>query len=351
MKLQAIPMYNYAIFLNLFVNLLFIPICFAYIIPVARYELFQNAISQEQMNMSKKPFIVMGALDCLATSMQVFACVFLPGPLIVLLPQAAIPFSLVLTRSMLKERYSWLQYIGAVIVLFGIAVAIEPLMTNRHAPHYKCEAFALDQDCVLCAVETSRDGCLSHRHGYEELRYLSTDATDDETTPVDAICQWVPFEDASRKEELLTLVWSLVMIASCLPMTISTIYKEASMVGEIETDPVFINGWVAIYQFFFNLILAVPAGYFFSPAIKPWELIDNIWRGMKCYLGEPSTSTGCHPDTMCSFHAAFFVNMNLVTTVLYAICMMYVIKYGNTSLLFLALTLMVPSKSLVPSRL
>ena len=74
---QAIPMYNYPNFLNLFVNLLFIPICFAYIIPVAKYGWFQNAITQEQLDMPKKPFIVMGALDCLATSMQVFASVYL----------------------------------------------------------------------------------------------------------------------------------------------------------------------------------------------------------------------------------------------------------------------------------
>ena len=117
------------------------------------------------------------------------------------------------------------------------------------------------------------------------------------------------------------------------------------MVGEIEVDPVFLNGWVAIYQFVFNLLLAVPAGYFFAPPISAWDSPASLWEGMKCYLGEPSVHTGCHPDAMCSFHAAFFVNMNLLTTVLYAIFMMYVIKYGSTSLLFLALTVMVPSKS------
>ena len=136
-------MYNYPNFLNLFVNLLFIPICFAYIIPVARYGWFQNSITQAQLDMPKRPFVIMGALDCLATSMQVFASVYLPGPLIVLLPQAAIPLSLILTRSMLKERYSWLQYMGAAVVLAGIAVIMEPVMTNRHAPSFKCEAFSM----------------------------------------------------------------------------------------------------------------------------------------------------------------------------------------------------------------
>lgn len=338
-------MYNYPIFLNLFVNLLFIPICFAYIIPVAHFGWFQNSITPEQLRMPKTRFLIMGALDCLATSMQVFACVFLPGPLIVLLPQVAIPMSLVLTRYMLKERYSRLQYIGAFVVLAGIAVIMEPVMTNRHAPTYKCEAFALEEDCTLCAAEVNRDDCLSHRTtGSDWFWRLSVNATDDDTTPSDAVCQWVPFKESSREEELHIFIWSFVMIASCLPMTISTIYKEAAMTDESETDPVFINGWIAIFQFFFNLVLAVPAGYFFSPAIKPWNLLENMWDGMKCYLGKPSIITGCHPDTMCSFHASFFVNMNLVTTVLYAVSMMYVIKYGNTSLLFLALTLMVPSK-------
>ena len=345
-SLQAIPMYNYPNFLNLFVNLLFIPICFAYIIPVARYGWFQNAITQEQLDMPKKPFIVMGALDCLATSMQVFASVYLPGPLIVLLPQAAIPLSLILTRSMLKERYSWLQYMGAVVVLAGIAVIMEPVMTNRHAPSFKCEAFSMEDDCIVCQAEVHREDCLSHRTGGDSTpmwAMQSLNGTDDGLTPTDAICQWLPFNESTREEELLIFAWSFVMIASCVPMTISTIYKEAYLVAT-EVDPVFINGWVAIYQFFFNVVLAVPAGYFFAPPTKAWELPASLWDGMKCYLGKPSVKTGCHPDAMCSFHAAFFVNANLLTTVLYAIFMMYVIKYGSTSLLFLALTVMVPSK-------
>ena len=116
------------------------------------------------------------------------------------------------------------------------------------------------------------------------------------------------------------------------------------MSDKADMDPIFINGWVAIYQFFFNLILAVPAGYAFSPSVDPWDLPESLWNGMKCYFGESSVSTGCHPDAMCSFHGAFFVNANLVSTVLYAICMMYVVKYGNAALLFLALTVMLPSK-------
>jgi hypothetical protein len=42
LKLQAVPMYNYPNFLNLFCNIMYIPICFAYIIPATRNGWFQT---------------------------------------------------------------------------------------------------------------------------------------------------------------------------------------------------------------------------------------------------------------------------------------------------------------------
>jgi hypothetical protein len=61
-KLMTIPMYNYPNFLNLLTSFVFIPVCFAYIIPMAHY----NKIPQEQFNVPKKSFAIMGALDALA---------------------------------------------------------------------------------------------------------------------------------------------------------------------------------------------------------------------------------------------------------------------------------------------
>lgn len=55
-KLQTIPMYNYANFLNLLTTFVYIPICFAYIIPMA----WLGKIPREQLEMPRKPFIVMG---------------------------------------------------------------------------------------------------------------------------------------------------------------------------------------------------------------------------------------------------------------------------------------------------
>ena len=71
-KLSAIPMYNYPNFLNLWSTLLYIPLCFGYIWPMIA---FGSAITPDQLNLSKRPFAIMGALDCLASIMQTFYAV------------------------------------------------------------------------------------------------------------------------------------------------------------------------------------------------------------------------------------------------------------------------------------
>jgi len=72
-KLQTVPMYNYPNFLNLLTTFVYMPLSFAYIIPVAKYGLMNGSISQEQLDLPKKPFIIMGGLDSLAGVMQIFA--------------------------------------------------------------------------------------------------------------------------------------------------------------------------------------------------------------------------------------------------------------------------------------
>ena len=50
-----------------------------------------GGIPKEQIDMPKRPFFIMGALDAVAGIMQVFAVTYLSGPLIILLSQASIP--------------------------------------------------------------------------------------------------------------------------------------------------------------------------------------------------------------------------------------------------------------------
>jgi drug/metabolite transporter (DMT)-like permease len=338
--------YNYPNFLNLFGNFMYIPICFAYILPVSKFGWFNNSITPEQLSLPKRPFAIMGALDCLAMSMQIFASIYLPGSLLVLLPQAAIPMSMVFSRYLLHERYGVRQYLGAIVVLAGILIVLEPVITLRHAPEYYCEAVNVHNDCTICQVEATQGACLSHKNEDPGAFLWADNSTtlydDDDSINRQGLCQWLPFDEASKDTEFLIFVWSLVMIASCVPMTLSTVYKQIALGDGTDLDPVYLNGWIAVFQFCFSLVLAFPAGMSSSPSVQPLELPKNVWDGIQCYLGHGTVETGCHPDSMCSFHAALFVNVCLICNLFYSFFMMFVLKYGSSDLLFLALTVMVP---------
>lgn len=91
--------------------------------------------------------------------------------------QAAIPISMVISKRLAGARYSITQYAGAAVVAAGIVIAIGPSL----------------------AVGTSSGG-----EGQE-------------------------------------LIWSLVLVLSCVPMALSSVYKEMAL-GESELDPMYLNG-------------------------------------------------------------------------------------------------------------
>lgn len=271
-KLMTIPMHNYPNFLNLMTTFVYIPVSFAYIIPMIR----RGVIDEEQVNMSKRPFFVMGGLDAVAGIMQVFAATYLDGPLLILLSQAAIPMSMLISSYLLKARYSVMQYLGAAVVAGGIA-------------------------CVL-APSISGDG---------------------------------------------NVLWSIIMIVSTIPMALSSVYKEIAL-GDQELDPIYLNGWIAVFQFLFSLILCVPASLTSEPPVPVSELPDNILDGLFCYGAKDSVTCPdnmddgdqCVPDN-CQM-SPLFVTLYLAFNIGYNILIILIIKFGSASLLFMALTVMVP---------
>ena len=140
---------------------MYVPLCFAYILPVKRYGLLGNAIPPETSEMSKRPFVVMGLLDCLAGTLLTFAAVYLPGSLLVLLPQAAIPISMILSSRIKGEKYAAHQYLGAFVVVLGILAVLGPLLSRGHDhDDYACVAYDVDGYCAMCGMETTEVGGL-----------------------------------------------------------------------------------------------------------------------------------------------------------------------------------------------
>merc|ERR1719146_183363 len=108
----------------MFTTFVYIPLSFAYILPVLKWG---KAITQEQRDIPRYKFAIMGALDSMAGIMQVFGVNFITsGSLIVLLFQAAIPISMVISKLFLKTKYKAFQYLGALLVLGGIAIVLVP---------------------------------------------------------------------------------------------------------------------------------------------------------------------------------------------------------------------------------
>ena len=178
-KLETYPMYNYPCFLNILTTFAYVPFCFAYIIPM---QLFGTAITKEQREIPKYKFAVMGALDCMASTMQIFAVNFITNAsILVLLQQSAIPISMAISRFTLGASYSRPQYFGALVVCSGIIVVLMPQFTGN-----------------------------------------ATGAADNGHNQV---------------------LWAGVNIISCIPMTLSSVYKEAALQGQ-DIDVVYLNGWV-----------------------------------------------------------------------------------------------------------
>ena len=330
--------YNYPTFLNLYASFLYIPLSFAYIIPMSK---FGSTIPATHFAMNKWPFFVMGALDSISTCMQVLCTIYLPGKLLVLLPQAAIPLSIWLSRWILREQFTRHQYVGALVVMSGILIVLFPIWTSRHAPDYSCQAVAEFQDdedfCNVCQMETNEEDCISHNIA------AAYGANEDGKVQ---FCQWISKDESLRHDDVLIFIWSLVMIASCIPMTFSSIYKQVALSAHANLDPLFVNGWVAIFQFLCSLPLAIPAGLASSPSVSPWELPRNWHNAWQClFRSHNNLEGGCHPD-QCE-QAALWVHLGLVASTAYSVLIIFMLKYGSSALLYMALTLMVPLGHLV----
>eukprot|EP01041_Mallomonas_annulata_P000990 gene990-1938_t len=278
-KLETYPMYNYPMFLNLMSTVLYIPICFAYIIPV---QMFTKIITKDQMEIPKMKFGVMGLLDSIAGIMQVFAVNYISNaPMIVLVQQSAIPISMLISKTFLKARYTTAQYVGAGIVLCGIVVVLIP-------------------------------------NFFASSSQNSTDAS----------------------KSLSEIFWVTILISSCIPMCMSSVYKEKAL-GEVDIDVVYLNGWVSVFQSIFAIPLCFPSASIIN---MPYDqLLPNMYGGMLCWAGINTITgeDGLNPPDDCAM-GPIFVTTFLCFNVAYNLLIIVVLKHGSANILWMASTVIVP---------
>ncbi len=328
-------MTNYPLFLSNFTTFAYIPLSFLYIWPVQKWG---SAITPEMEALPKSAFLYIGALDSLSGIMQTLSINYIQnGTLVVLVMQLAIPISMIISRFMLNAKYRLSQIIGCVVVAAGLAVVLVPTFLEKKTP----------------------DECAS------------------EISPA-------------------TLGISiLVLVLSNIPMCLSTVVKEKTL-GEAAIDPIYLNGWVAVFQFIIGIPLMIPAAPTVNVSIKDIPQIN----GAKCYFGtnsivKPETLTGALAALGSMYTAAqsatsavvpasdrlfsertyqvamshathtltglgecdnteyddcamapIYVNVYICFNVVYNILIILLVKYGSANLLWMAMTVMVPFSSI-----
>jgi hypothetical protein len=128
------------------------------------------------------------------------------------------------------------------------------------------------------------------------------------------------------------VAWSLVMILSCVPMCLSSVYKEKAL-GETELDVVYLNGWVAVFQFMASIPLTVPAAKIGDPPVSPGHIFQNLHDGFRCYLGHNTIMDGPHKDK-CEM-ATLYVSAYIVFNVVYNLLIIFILKFGSANILWL----------------
>jgi drug/metabolite transporter (DMT)-like permease len=290
-KLQTYPMRNYPLFCNLQSCFVYIPICYMYILPTLMYT---NNISKEQQDIPKYKFAVMGGYDSLSGIMQTFAINYITNAsLIVLVQQSAIPISMAISVYALNSVYTKSQYLGAAVVLMGIVVVLIPTFFGG---------------------------------GLEESSSSSPGAVVTPSTE---------------------MFWLIVMIISCVPMCLSSVYKEKAL-GETEIDVVYLNGWVAIFQFLIAIPLSFPTAW--VQGLPMSEIWSNMVGGFWCYCGYNSIVDINNPMGLpldeCA-KAPYYVTAYLIVNVVYNLLMVLVLKLGSANILWMASTIIVPVGNVV----
>eukprot|EP01039_Chlorochromonas_danica_P009060 gene9060-9999_t len=294
-KLMTIPMYHYPLFLNLLTTFVYLPFTAAYALLASRQARSDPTptASSNFMNfpLSTRILAFLGALDAIATALQTFSMTYLPGGWTVLLGQMTLPVTMIFSKYLLRKKYEKAHYLGAVLVTVGVICVVLP-------------AFVSDGGIG----ETGSGGNMA--------------------------------------------MWSIILLLSAIPHSLSSVIKEKYLAETANIDPIYFNGWVAIFQIIFALVLTVPSAYLADPPVPMTDLPLNLWQGLQCYFGISSFTCAddddgsCTPDS-CNPDSPIFVNLYLLFNQTNSAIAILWLKFGSASGFYLAHTLLVPLGNMV----
>ncbi len=219
------PMVNYPLYVSMLTTAVYLPACFAYIWPMIKWG---TQITPDQQAIPKKLFFYMGFLDALAGIIQTISVNYIAnGTLVFLVTQMAIPISMALSKWLLKTKYKTSQYVGCLIVAAGLATVLIPKFMPK------------DGD--------SGDSC-----------------------------------EGPKNSDTVVGLSIVGLVLSAVPMCLSSVVKERAL-GERNVDAIYLNGWVAVFQFLMSWPLLIPSAPMAN--VKIADIGTNLVDGAKCGIG------------------------------------------------------------------
>jgi drug/metabolite transporter (DMT)-like permease len=192
---------------------------------ILHYLTKKGEITEEMKAIPHLKFIVMGFLDCLGGFLAAMGANRTPGSLQQLLNQTLIPIIMFMSWLFLGKTSTYLQLIGATVILFGACVVILPSSSNDES------------------------GSETFTSSYDIISYL-------------------------------------LYFSSNIPIAFSCIYKEMGF-RNLQVHVMYMTQLVSIYQLLWGFVLGVlqmmpgvgsETGYSLS------EINSSFWSGVLCFL-------------------------------------------------------------------
>lgn len=302
---QTLPMHDFPIITNLWTQFMFSFLCLFYIVPM---KWFGNEIGYVEYNIPKKPFLIMGILDGIASvSSQIAINYIYKSSLVPLLQQASLPFSLIASRLIVKQEFKRQNVIGSIIVFFGISIVLIP--------------------GLIYDKTKSNSGSGSELNlGFE----LSLNTT------LNGVSDIINDDDIIDNQEV-SVFWCIVLVLSCIPSVVSSAYKERFLNSNRTVNLMYVNFWVSVFQFVFvfPMLLTIPI-------LTGNSIRFAISRGFPCLFGVDSNNNSNKCRT-----GLIYVNLYIVFNFVYNIYLILVLKKESNSILWLASTLIIPFSQIV----
>lgn len=103
----------------------------------------------------------------------------------------------------------------------------------------------------------------------------------------------------------------------------------------------YLNGMIAVFQLGFSLLLCVPSSLASDPPVPIPELPQNLYNGLKCFVGisskqckDDEDDEDCYEDH-CNPNAPTFVTCYLIFNQLYNLLILLILKYGSANILWM----------------